>query len=178
MSELRGRDVKRIFFPEGAEEGGWWWIMKAAYELANTPIVNPDRKEEVMKETGITEVDDEGMALTKGSFECPHCAEPIFFTVELNGKKTYMAVLQTRGDGVCRVGQTRFVSESGRAKFKNKKEMDFVANTERGCRFSIKMKNGRGVLGMGTIRKRRENGSRRFTLEEKGKWPMEDGLEL
>lgn len=44
MTEVRGRNRKKIIIPEGYEAGGWWKLMKTIFELAGIPLSNPDLK--------------------------------------------------------------------------------------------------------------------------------------
>lgn len=71
LTAERGTIVTKSFIPEEEEAGEWWQIMKAVFELANRPIVDPNCRERKEAVEGL-ETKEEENRCTLPEIKCPH----------------------------------------------------------------------------------------------------------
>lgn len=174
LLEERGKQMNRIFIPDEEQAGGWWRLMKAVFDLADHPIVNPDKRGKPEK----VAIPGEGeeMKVMSRCYEkvhCSHCRNDFWIALE-GAKKLNFAEAMKNGKRM-----ENWVGQKIPAKVMDRVKFEIQSGTNSRQEENSLNGGAGGYLGDSTLKalgdKSRELGgkmgkARKLTWAEKGEW--------
>lgn len=138
LTEEKKKAVKHIFISDSPGAGGWWQVIKAAFELADREISNPDSREKMEEEVTSNQWNE--------VLHCSHCQAEFRIKVEATGSSATAG--NSKGD--VQVGQKGPGMEGGWVKFENQmlivgRQNNGYQNTQGRGRFGNNTKKGSSI---------------------------------